>query len=94
MAGKATSEDEISSRIRAWLREAMEDRGYDKATMARALGVDDGNYGRLLTGERKKFTAGMVVAVAKLCQISPTRLLHTNPPARFFKGEEPPKELD
>lgn len=87
-------EEQVSARVRAYLREAMEEREYDKATMSRLLGINDANLGRLLNGERKKFSAGMIVLISRICQVNPTRLLYKNPPTRFFEGEDPPPEIE
>jgi transcriptional regulator with XRE-family HTH domain len=70
-------------RIRAHLRKALAQRDLTKIEMARRLNVDDGNLGRLLTGERHSFTAGQVLAISREFRVNPTQLLEEPPPAEF-----------
>lgn len=79
-----SSDDLLAAyRIRAHLRKALAQRELTKIEMARRLGIDDGNLGRLLSGERHSFTAGQVLAISREFRINPTHLLEEPPPAEF-----------
>lgn len=91
VGAKSEADRHIENRIRAHIRQQMEERGIDQAEVARLTDVDDGLLSRIL-GE----TRGVGLAtLLKLCQglkITPSRILETDPPSKFWGSEDPPSD--
>lgn len=88
MSRKSEGDLQIEERIRAHVREEMHDREITKAELARLADINDGHLGRILDGERG---IGFVVLL-KLCRglkISPTRMLESNPPRKYWHDRYP-----
>lgn len=88
VADKSPEDREANARIRAWLRQVMDERGIDPAELARRVGaVSPGkkpsNFYRQMDGSRP-FNAGMILRICEGCQLTPTRLLEENPDPRFW----------
>ena len=82
--GRKTTEDlEAEARIRAHLRQQMDERSLSRAELARRVGSDDGNMTRILDGSRGA-GLGLVLRICRGLHITATRLLEEDPPARFF----------
>lgn len=81
---KKRAEDyEAAYKIRAHLRRERRDRKLTKEALAELLGTDGGNLGRLLSGERISFTAGMVLQISRKLGVNPSLLLEGDPPAKY-----------
>jgi DNA-binding Xre family transcriptional regulator len=82
-----TTEDlEAEARVRAHLRQQMQERGINQGELARRVGSSEGNMSRLLRGERG-FGLGLVLRICRALEVTPTRLLEENPPERFFDAQ-------
>jgi len=82
-----TTEDlEAEARVRAHLRQKMQERGINQGELARRVGSSEGNMSRLLRGERG-FGLGLVLRICRALEVTPTRLLEENPPERFFDAQ-------
>jgi DNA-binding Xre family transcriptional regulator len=80
---KSAEDLEANNRIRAHLRQQMEERSIDKAELARRVRINDGNLSRQLDDQRG-FSVGQVLRICRSLKITPTRLLEEDPPARYF----------
>lgn len=82
--GRKTVEDlEAEARVRAHLRQQMEERHISRAELARRIGSDDGNMTRLLNGTRG-VGLGLVVRICRELSITPTRLLLEDPQPKYW----------
>jgi DNA-binding Xre family transcriptional regulator len=82
--GRKTTEDvEANERIRAHLRQQMEERAIDKAELSRRVKINAGNLTRQLAGDRG-FSIGQVLRICRALKLTPTRLLEEDPPQRYF----------
>jgi transcriptional regulator with XRE-family HTH domain len=88
VARKSDEDREVEERIRAHIRQQMHDRGIDKAEAARRVKSDNGNFSRILSGDRG-IGPGLILRICKAFRITPTRLLEEDPPRAFFvEGSE------
>lgn len=91
MPRKSQGDKMVEARIRAHVREAMHERGADQAKICALTGIDDGHMSRIIAGTRGiGFTT--LLKLCKGLKITPTRMLETNPPKRFWDVEELPRE--
>ena len=74
----------VEARIRAHLRQQMQDREIHQTELARIAGIDNGNIKRILSGERGA-GLGVVLRICDALKITPTRLLEQDPPDEFFR---------
>lgn len=80
---KSDADKHIEERIRAHVRQQMDERGIDQAEVSRLTDVDDGLLSRILNADRGIGLATLL----KLCKglkITPSRILETDPPAEFW----------
>jgi transcriptional regulator with XRE-family HTH domain len=86
---KSEADKHVEDRIRAHVRQQMDERGIDAAEVSRRTGVDDGLLSRVLSGERGIGFATLL----KFCdglKITPTRILETDPPAEYWAPDDRP----
>jgi len=85
--GKKSEEDlEVEARIRAHLRQQMEERHITIAELARRIRTDDGNVNRILKGGRG-LGLGIALRICRGLKITASRLLEEDPPARYSDAE-------
>lgn len=90
VADKTPEDLEANARIRAHLRQQMEERSIDKAELARRIRADNGNLSRMMNGSRG-FSLGAVLRICSALKLTPTRLLEENPPERYWDVEPVPQ---
>jgi transcriptional regulator with XRE-family HTH domain len=84
---KSVDDLALEKRIRAHLRQQMEDRAITPTELARRIGADDGNITRILSGERGIKSLGQVWRICDGLKITPTRLLTEDPPSKYWDDE-------
>ena len=89
MATLSKEDLEAGARIRAHLRQQMNDREIDRAELGRRIDADSGNTTRILDGGRIP-RVGQIIRICRGLNINPTRLLEENPPAEFFEDDPVP----
>lgn len=88
---KSEADKHVEERIRAHVRQQMEERGIDQAEVSRLTGVDDGLLSRILYKDRGiGFTT-----LLKFCiglKITPTRMLESDPPPKYWTSDHLPPQ--
>lgn len=84
---KPQEEREYEDRVRAHIRQQMDERGWSQNDMAAHLGVKSGTLSAYLTSGRG-MKLGFVMRVSKKLGINPTRLLEGEVPERFWHQPE------
>lgn len=93
MPRKSLGDKMVEARIRAHIRWQMHDRGINQAGVCRLTGVDDGNLTRILN-EGRGIGFSTLLKLCNGLKITPTRILETNPPKRFWDIAELPREKE
>jgi DNA-binding Xre family transcriptional regulator len=88
MGAKSAEDLEAEARVRAHLRQQMDERSIHQTELAHRIGADDGNITRILGGERG-IGLGLVLRICRALKITPTRLLEEDPPEKFFDSTDP-----
>lgn len=86
VSAKKATDLRVEARIRAHVRQQMEERGITQNEVARRVDANQGHFSRILQGDRS-ITAGLAYRIAKGLGITPTRLLEEDPPVRFFQKD-------
>jgi transcriptional regulator with XRE-family HTH domain len=93
VGAKNLADREAEARTRAHVRQQMDERGIDQAEVCRMTTVDDGLLSRILTSERG-IGLGTLLKLCKGLKITPTRMLETDPPLKYWGENDPGRPSD
>lgn len=85
---KSEADRHIENRIRAHIRQEMDERGIDAAEVSRITGVDDGLLSRIL-GETRGVGLATLLKLCEGLKVTPTRMLETDPPSKYWGHPDP-----
>ena len=83
----------IENRIRAYLREYLDERQIGQVDLAARLEVTQGTVSRALKGERG-IGLGLALRISRLIRVSMPRMLEEDPPERFWSPGTYPRNSD
>ena len=86
---KSMADKVIDARIRAYLREYMEDREVSQLELAERLGMSQSTISKFLSRERGA-GLGMALKISRLLRVSMPRLLEEDPSEKFWDEEDLP----
>lgn len=88
---KSMADRVIDARVRAYLREYMEERGIGQVELAARLEITQGHVSKILSRDRG-VGLGLALRVSRLLRVSMPRLLEEDPPAKFWDADDLPQD--